>query len=669
VKALLRHGADPNAHNSIGKTPLLLPIPGDERNEIYSLLIAGGGDINVRDMYGDTVLHMAVMSGADMPLFQKLITSGVDVNTHNKEGKTPLMLAVEHKNAQISAFLAANGGNIFTVDMDGKTPLEKALDAGTNYLSVLINQKNILQADSEGNTVLHTAVLHATPDSIAKLAFSPDTSDSTVKEVELLAQRGAVVNARNKQGDTPLSIAAVKNYQALGEVLLSSGDCTEVFWANGSNQSPLKIALSDPSGSRNWMLTAKMLDARDGNGNTALHYCAEWGFKGFRDAARLLVERGIDPNARNANGETALFKAVQSDDSEMIKYLAALGAAIDSRDVQGNTPLHIAARWRAAGAAKTLLALGADKDAQNLAGKTPLGIAVRGRDTPVMNSSSKGALVSILLDAGADINAADSTGRTILLDAVQSGSEDTVRMLLDRGASPLTQEMYGRTALHEAAAQGNLEMVTMLMQKGSNPLARDTMGDTPLSLAFDKGGAVIETLLGSSSNLIDSDGNTPLHIAVAHNAPLTMLARLLARDYPLNRRNSTGVTPLMLAVKMRNTDAAEQLLSRGADPYVLDNSGECAASLAMRDNWEILQKVMQYALLKTDLSGDCILHYAARITGRDKIYEILMKLLSADAPEEEFNKIKYNIAGEKPSAIADRWEKSAEADLLRSYGW
>jgi ankyrin repeat protein len=70
------------------------------------------------------------------------------------------------------------------------------------------------------------------------------------------------------------------------------------------------------------------------------------------DTVKLLVERGVDVNAVNDNGQTAMhFGAQVSDD--IVKYLAAHGAVLDAKDKQGHTPVDLAlgigARGRAGG--------------------------------------------------------------------------------------------------------------------------------------------------------------------------------------------------------------------------------------------------------------------------------------------------------------------------------
>ena len=126
-----------------------------------------------------------------------------------------------------------------------------------------------------------------------------------------------------------------------------------------------------------------------------------------------------------------------------------------------------------------------------------------------------------------------------------------VSYLVKNGASPHIQEMYGRNAFHEVALTGNKEMITLIQKAGGNPLARDTQGITPFSIVLErKDKELIQSVLGNDSKLLDSDSNTPIHIALENNAPTEILDLLVQMDYPINMRNKNGVTPLAIAVSI-----------------------------------------------------------------------------------------------------------------------
>ena len=637
---LLNAGANINAQDNLGKTPILLIIPQEKQHEIYNLLISHKANINAKDMYGDTVLHIATMNGTDASIMQQFVYAGADVNERNKEGVTPLALAVEHKRTSLIQFFANNGADIHAEDKLGNTPLTRALKSGFELSSKVINNTNVFTRDSYGNTPLHLAILCATPDSVSSSVDEKTTG--VVQIMEYMVGLNSEINARNRNGDTPLSIAVQRNVRSAGEFLLSRG--ADVFSANNDDYSPLRLALETGLETRSWLLSSQVIKATDGSGNTPLHYASEWG---LADAANLLIEKGADPNAKNANGETPVYNAVKVDNAALITTLISNGSTKDTRDYLGNTPVHACIRWGAMNAAQALISSGANLNARNISGKTPLAEAAR---------AGKIDMVILLLRNGADINATDETGKTVLIDAIQSGSTDLVKLLLENGASPLIQEMYGRNAFHEAALLGNSDMITIIRSAGGDPLSRDRDGNTPFSIVLTKGEDAIKSTLGSNKNLSDSLGNTPIHIAVVANVNADIFRMLINMGYPINRRNSLGTTPLSLAIDGNKFELASILLEKGADPYIADNTGECAVSIALKGNATVLEQIVKQAATKTDISGEGILHYAARICDAETIKRLLSMGL---------DKSQKSITGETPYDIAVRWQRMDVAALLQ----
>ena len=88
VKQHLATGADVNAKNKVGQTPLYRAALYSQK-EIVELLIAGGANVNAKDMNGMTPLHRAAHEGYK-EIVKLLIDEGTDVNAKDKEGDTPL---------------------------------------------------------------------------------------------------------------------------------------------------------------------------------------------------------------------------------------------------------------------------------------------------------------------------------------------------------------------------------------------------------------------------------------------------------------------------------------------------------------------------------------------------------------------------------------------------
>jgi ankyrin repeat protein len=194
----------------------------------------------------------------------------------------------------------------------------------------------------------------------------------------------------------------------------------------------------------------------------------------------------------------------------------AMGFSVNDRNELGATPLHLAAGWNPNPAVvTTLLQAGADINARNEGGETPLHIAPGNFNFDVFRT---------LLEAGADVNARDQIGNTPLHEAVEHASNPgDISALINAGADINARSKGGKTPLHWAALVNlNPDVITTLLQAGADVYARDANGATPLHLAADlnPNPDVITTLLqaGADGSTKDNDGKTPFDLAEDNEA-------------------------------------------------------------------------------------------------------------------------------------------------------
>ncbi|MDE7290854.1 MAG: ankyrin repeat domain-containing protein [Treponemataceae bacterium] len=632
ARQLLSKGADVNCKDSLGKTPLLVLISPEKQAETYELLLSHGANVNQKDMYGDTILHIASMTAMRTQILEILIKAGADVNVRNKRGLTPIATSIEHNDVQQVRFYTMNGADIHAEDAKKMTPLISVLSRNDDMYKSLIVKKNVSSTDSEGNTPL-----------IIALKRNTDFS-----KIEYIANLDSNINARNRDGESALFIAVKKNNRNAGELLLSLG--ADIFSANTKNVSPLRLALESKNGSEQWILNSETISLVDGSGNTVLHYAAEWRLP--EETLELLIQKGCDVNAKNGNGETPVFSAAKSDNQSTILTLAKNDANIQERDNLGSSALHVAVRWDALSAAEQLVNLGIDVNAQNIAGKTPL-------DEAAVEGSI--SMASLLIARGANPNSFDTSGRTALSGAVRANNYEMVKLLLSSNANPQIQDMNGRTPYHDAAILGEKKIIDELRKAGANPLTRDKNGTTPFTLTFPKEKSLMYAVLGKDKMLTDSDGNTPVHIAVQAHANDSVITSLVANGYPFDIRNTSGYTPLSLAVASGQKDKAALLLEKGANPFIEINSkGDNAVTLAFKEkSGELLGYIVKYAKNKTDVRGNTLLHYAARLADTGTLVRLLDLGLDKNAK---------NVSGETPYDVAMNWKKMDNAKLLGTQG-
>jgi ankyrin repeat protein len=632
MELLLQQGADVRAQDAKGNTPMHIGIPAANHQAALTMLLARGADPNTRDEHGESPLHILISLNRRPEVINVLLEGGAEVSIRNIEGKTPLYLAVQENRIDSIGALLQHKSDMFAADNNGVTPFELALRGNSPVVPALITEETALQSDSQGNTALHIAV-----------AAHADTAITG-----LILDRKAPVNVRNKAGDTALHFAVRDDLQATGELLIARG--ADIFANNANGESPLYLSFPEkipPGKVRQWMVNPDTIRARDGAGNSILHYVAQWKL----DAQiPMIVSRGVNPNVPNAMGEPPLFMAVKVDSRNTVLALLAAGAHIDARDSQGNNSLHAAVRWNAVNAAQTLIGRAANVNAHALNGKTPLHDAIRWGII---------RMETLLIGNGADLEVRDNEGNTPFMEAIIAGYIASAERLSEIGVDVTTRNNRGDTPLHIAVAQDRLDLVVLLLGWGAKIHARNILEKTPFQVALATSSRMVSALLTPQwIGMSDDDGRSPLHIAVLSNADAETLRVIIDMGARVSSVDLDGKTPLHLALERDKWDHAKLLADGGSNVFAVAGDRKTPAEIALAKGRNAINALFSgRAIAAQDPAGNTILHYAAQL-GAPNLVSLLIELGASKSVR--------NISSESPGDVALKWRRSDIAALLNS---
>jgi ankyrin repeat protein len=203
---------------------------------------------------------------------------------------------------------------------------------------------------------------------------------------------------------------------------------------------------------------------------------------------RYVLSRGVTPNARDAEGETALTATQPY--FEMQKLLVEAGADPDLPGRDGMTPFHQAVAWFSPNGPEPYRAV------DFFYSKKPDVNRAAGQGTPLATAAERSPeMVKYLLDRGARVDIPTRDGLTPLHLAARGAKAENVRMLLAAGASVRAKDRGGQTPLHYAIGSRNVEIAGLLIERGADVNAEIHEGMTPLQMARDSNDSAMQALL------------------------------------------------------------------------------------------------------------------------------------------------------------------------------
>ena len=268
-----------------------------------------------------------------------------------------------------------------------------------------------------------------------------------------------------------------------------------------------------------------------------------------------------DPGLLQADGwhnKKPLHWAAQGGHKELVEFLIAQGAAVDSKNEANETPLHYAAARGHKEVAEFLVSKGADMNARCQWG-TPVTYAV---------NSNHPDILKFFIEKGANVTFVEENGFTLLHGSAWEGSKEVIELLIAKGIPVDVKTKFGRTPLQQASLGGNVDAAKVLISKGADVNYKGEEDWPPLYLAAKRGHTDLVSLLLESGASVDirheKSQRTPLHLA-ALNGFGGIAASLLEKGADPNAADVDGKTPLYYACRYGQGKVAKLLLSKGAE--------------------------------------------------------------------------------------------------------
>ena len=422
---LLCLGADPNARDGDGTTPLIAAAAaeggGGERNargekraaleqrarETVTAALTFSDpdalDLEHREwLTGCTALWAACASGS-VGVALELIAAGADVDARNAHGRTPLLAAALGGHCEIALALVAAGADVDAADDEGETPLyAAAFENHPATVAALV----AAGADVDGG---EPETKPASSGSFDEKRLAPpgdEENDAAAGNVSFSSSRETRFRARLAPEERKKETPSPKRFAGRHPPLV--GAC----W-RGNAAAVAAMLAADGPGRR------PDLERVTSDGRTAL---AASCWRGEHACARLLLAAGAEVDHADADGRTALWAAARAGDATSVRLCVERGGDVDRKDARREafsagagvatcTPLFTAVWQEEHDAVRALLDAGADPRAGDGEGRAPLSLVDRGSADHTENTRR---IREMLLDAVAKVEKSEKAAAAAL---------------------------------------------------------------------------------------------------------------------------------------------------------------------------------------------------------------------------------------------------------------